>query len=143
MDERIMPPGFVPSLSTRVEPADGPKLVNAVDGAHYPPDLWGYTTPSHNHSEPVYHITPSVNPYPPGAFVLRPAPVKKVSTAYWLWVFFAFVGAHRFYVGHTGMGAAMLFMTLTVILWPVSVVIAIVDLFFIPRWVDAANRGAA
>lgn len=59
--------------------------------------------------------------------------MKQVGTAYLLWFFLGVFGAHRFYLGHIGMGILFLFtFGLFGIGW-------IIDAFLIPSRVEQAN----
>jgi len=60
--------------------------------------------------------------------------MKSKTTAYLLWLFFGFLGAHKFYLRKTGMGILYLFTCgLFFIGW-------IVDLFTLGKQVDAYNK---
>lgn len=78
---------------------------------------------------------------------------KSTGVAYLLWFFLGGFGAHRFYLGRGGSGAAILIITLvsmllTVVLvgfvtiW-ISAVWVFIDLFLIPGWVYEHNSGLA
>lgn len=86
---------------------------------------------------------------------------KSVAVAYLLWFFLGMLGAHRFYLGETGTGAAILSITLisavlmVVMIGLVTILISgvwvFVDLFLIPgiarrhnqRLADRLNVGRA
>ncbi len=57
---------------------------------------------------------------------------NNIVVAYLLLIFLGLIGAHRFYMGRTGSGVAMLILTLTVIGLPVTLIWAFVDLFLLP-----------
>ena len=57
---------------------------------------------------------------------------SNVVVAYLLLIFLGIIGAHRFYMGRTGSGAAMLILTLTVVGMPITLIWAFVDLFLLP-----------
>lgn len=61
---------------------------------------------------------------------------KSAATAYILWVFFGFVGGHRFYFGKTGSGIAMALITILTlgIGMIVTGIWALVDVFLISGW---------
>ena len=61
---------------------------------------------------------------------------KSTGVAYLLWLFFGGIGGHRFYLGYTGSGVAMLLITLVGIftLFPLIItgIWSLVDAFLIP-----------
>ncbi|MBN2378466.1 TM2 domain-containing protein [candidate division WOR-3 bacterium] len=59
--------------------------------------------------------------------------MKKVWAAYLLWFFLGIFGAHRFYLGHIGVGLAQLFTAGGAGIW------WIIDVFLIPSRVEQAN----
>ncbi|MDQ0428511.1 TM2 domain-containing membrane protein YozV [Planomicrobium stackebrandtii] len=60
---------------------------------------------------------------------------KKPLVAYLLWFFLGTLGAHRFYLGNTGMAICMiLFGWLTLFIWP------LIDVFFIGGRIRAVNE---
>ena len=81
--------------------------------------------------------------------MLYDANKKSAGVAYLLWLFLGFFGAHRFYTGRTGSGAAMLVVTLisyllTFILigyLPLTIIflVWVVDAFRIPGWIRDHN----
>ena len=52
--------------------------------------------------------------------------------AYLLCLFLGPIGAHRFYLGRTGSGIAMLLISLTIIGLVITMIWALIDLFLIP-----------
>jgi TM2 domain-containing membrane protein YozV len=76
-------------------------------------------------------------------------PEKSMAVAYVLLIFFGVLGIHRFYLGQTGMGLALLllfFAALATMLLGVGVILlavvwlwVFVDLFLIPGMVRSAN----
>jgi TM2 domain-containing membrane protein YozV len=58
-----------------------------------------------------------------------------MGAAYVLGIFLGMFGAHRFYLGHTGSGIAMLALTCLIIGIPITFVWHIVDWFLIPGMV--------
>jgi TM2 domain-containing membrane protein YozV len=58
---------------------------------------------------------------------------KSAGAAYALWFFFGGLGAHRFYIGHKGIGFAMLFTLGGLGFW------ALFDVFFIGSRLRAVN----
>lgn len=75
---------------------------------------------------------------------------KSSTTAYMLWFFLGWTGAHRFYIGNTGTGAAILILSivgLALSVFGVGLVILLVpliwlfvDLFLIPGMVRDKNN---
>ncbi len=57
---------------------------------------------------------------------------RNIVVAYLLLIFFGLLGAHRFYMGRTGSGVAMLILTVTMVGLPITVIWAFVDLFLLP-----------
>lgn len=58
---------------------------------------------------------------------------KSAGVAYLLWFFLGGLGAHRFYIGHKGVGFAMLFTLGGLGVW------ALIDVFFIGSRLRAVN----
>lgn len=81
--------------------------------------------------------------------MLYDANKKSAGVAYLLWLFLGFFGAHRFYTGRTGSGAAMLVVTLISYLLtfvligylPLAFIflVWVVDAFQIPGWIRDHN----
>ena len=75
---------------------------------------------------------------------------KSVGIAYLLWFFFGGLGVHRFYLGRTGSGVAMLLLTILglvllavyvgIFLLLALVIWLIVDIFLIPSIVEADSK---
>ena len=75
---------------------------------------------------------------------------KSPTTAYLLWFFLGWTGAHRFYIGNTGSGAAILvlsivgfalsFLGIGLVILLVPLIWLIVDLFLIPGMVRDKNN---
>ena len=87
------------------------------------------------------------------AMMAYDASKKSTSTAYLLWFFLGGFGAHRFYLGHTGVAVAQLLLTLVgialaifavgfLLLIPVWIWL-IVDAFMIPKMVRELNEKLA
>jgi TM2 domain-containing membrane protein YozV len=78
---------------------------------------------------------------------------KSVGVAYLLWFFFGMFGVHRFYLGETGTGAAILIITICSILLKfvligfltifISIIWVLVDLFLIPALAQKYNHRLA
>ncbi len=69
---------------------------------------------------------------------------KSIVAAYVLWLFFGFLGLHRFYLGHTGSGVAQLLLAFGGfvsggLLWSVLGVWWLVDAFLIPGQTEKRN----
>ena len=85
--------------------------------------------------------------------MLYDANKKSAGLAYLLWFFLGMFGAHRFYLGHTGTGAAILVLTIASILLSAVVVglvlivipavWVLVDALLIPGMVRAHNNNLA
>ena len=69
------------------------------------------------------------------------AKAKSPAIAYVLDIFLGTLGIHRFYLGETGTGLAMLLITVLTLFFGLVVTIpwVIVDLFLIPRMLERAN----
>ncbi len=74
---------------------------------------------------------------------------KSVGVAYLLWLFFGWLGGHRFYAGHTGSAVAQLMLSIVgwatawlgvgfLLLAPLSIWL-LVDAFLIPGWIRNRN----
>lgn len=71
---------------------------------------------------------------------------KSVGLAFGLWLFLAFVGAHRFYAGRPGSGIAMIILTIFALatlqgpfLLCAAIIWVVVDGFLIPGWIRKYN----
>jgi TM2 domain-containing membrane protein YozV len=75
---------------------------------------------------------------------------KSALIAYVLWFFLGYLGAHRFYLGHTGTGVAILLLTIAsavlafvvigLFLIIIPAIWVLVDAFLIPGMVTRANN---
>ena len=75
---------------------------------------------------------------------------KSALIAYVLWFFLGYLGAHRFYLGHTGTGVAILLLTIAsailsfvmigLVLFIIPAIWVLVDAFLIPGMVARANN---
>lgn len=75
---------------------------------------------------------------------------KSAGIAYALWFFLGLFGAHRFYLGRTGSGVAMVILTILGIATAVFIVgmliigavaiWSIVDAFLIPGWIESETK---
>lgn len=64
-----------------------------------------------------------------------------IAVAYILLIFLGVLGAHRFYLGRTGSGIAMLLISLTIIGLIATAIWAFIDLFLIPSMVRETVEG--
>lgn len=102
-------------------------------GSGYPG--YGAPQPGYGAPQPGYGGPPQG--YGPGPYggpnqMLYDAQKKSVGVAYLLWVFLGGFGAHRFYLGQSGTGAAMLILCLVGI---VTSLILVGILLLIPLWI--------
>ncbi|MEM7687974.1 MAG: TM2 domain-containing protein [Pseudomonadota bacterium] len=67
------------------------------------------------------------------------AAAKSKGKAYLLWACLGWLGAHRLYAGRTRSGALQGLMTLSVVGWPIAVLMWLVDFFLIPDMVNEHN----
>jgi TM2 domain-containing membrane protein YozV len=58
-----------------------------------------------------------------------------VAVAYLLLIFLGVFGAHRFYLGRTGSGVAMLLISLTILGLIITCICGLIDLFLVPGMV--------
>ena len=96
---------------------------------------------------------PSGNSSDIGKLLMYEANKKSTGVAYVLWFFLGLFGAHRFYIGETGTGAAMLIITLCSIVLKfvligfltifITIIWWFVDLFLIPSLVSRRNNQLA
>lgn len=105
--------------------------------------------------EVVYHPTNSRSSSNSdvGKVMMYESNKKSVGVAYLLWFFFGMLGAHRFYIGETGTGTAILLITICSIFLKfvligfvtifISVTWVFVDLFLIPSLVKKQNNELA
>ena len=66
---------------------------------------------------------------------------KSKGVAYLLWLFFGWLGVHRFYAGKTSSGLAQLLLSLSVVGLAVTVIWWLVDAFLIPDMINQHNLG--
>lgn len=69
---------------------------------------------------------------------------KSVGVAYVFWLFFGFLGIHRFYLGHAGLGFAQLLLAFGGfvsggLLWAVLGLWWLIDAFLIPSMTERRN----
>ncbi|WP_298301862.1 TM2 domain-containing protein [uncultured Erythrobacter sp.] len=67
---------------------------------------------------------------------------KSKGVAYILWLFFGWLGFHRFYAGKTGSGLAQLLLSLSVVGLAVTILWWLVDAFLIPDMINQHNLNA-
>ena len=64
---------------------------------------------------------------------------KSVGLAYLLWFFFGGLGVHRFYTGNTKSALVRLALTISIIGFPIMLLLWLIDLFLIPGLVHDRN----
>jgi TM2 domain-containing membrane protein YozV len=67
---------------------------------------------------------------------------KSKGVAYILWLFFGWLGVHRFYAGKTGSGLAQLLLSLSFVGLAVTILWWLVDAFLIPSMINEHNLNA-
>lgn len=88
-----------------------------------------------------------------GKMMMYESNKKSTGIAYLLWFFFGLLGAHRFYIGETGTGVAILLITICSIMLKfvligfvtifISIIWVFIDLFLIPSLVQKHNNQLA
>lgn len=154
---------FLFPLETAPPPAPAPQIV------YEPPPAYQQASSLARQTAPIYQQQPMMISQPQVAY--QPMPMgfssnsdvgklmmyesnkKSTGIAYLLWFFLGMFGAHRFYIGETGTGVAILLITICSILLKfvligfvtifISIFWVFIDLFLIPSLVQKHNSRLA
>lgn len=130
-------------------PAAPPQIV------HQPPPVYRQQPRIVHQPDVIYQPAPNNfgNSSDVGKVMMFESNKKSVGIAYLLWFFFGMFGAHRFYIGETGTGVAILLITICSLALKfvligfltifISIIWVFIDLFLIPAMVQKQNNRLA